>query len=545
MPLGGLGEIGMNCMAIEQGDDRIVVDCGIAFDGRGLGVDVLRPDWSWLASEPEKLRALVLTHGHEDHIGAVPFFLREFDVPVYGPPYALSLVRERLAELPPKTPPVLHETVPGGRYPIGPFEIEPFRVTHSMPDCTGLVIRSPAGVCVHTGDFKLDDAPTDGQTFDAARLEEIARSEGVALLLSDSTNSIAPGSSRGERLVGERLETLVREAEGRVIVSLFASNVHRLRALAAVARATGRRICCIGRSLETHARLARAHGHLDELEAVRIPRELARTTPRDRLIVLATGTQAEPAAALARLAADAHPDLRLESGDRVIHSARIIPGNERAVYDVINALVRRGVEVRWAAMDPDVHVSGHAHQEEQRRMLEIVRPQAFLPIHGTYVHLKRHAEIARETGVGEIAIVENGGVVELEGGTLREAGRVPHGRVYVARGGAPLSERVLKDRALLAELGVAVVTILVDGAGRPVGELDLLTRGVVHEEDDAEVLDEACDYVFDALARARRFIERPDEEALELEARRALKRFFARRLGRKPLCYAVVMRVPT
>lgn len=544
VPLGGLGEIGMNCMAIEQDGTRIVVDCGLSFDGRGLGVDVLHADFRWLTAAPERLAAVVLTHGHEDHIGALPYLLRECPVPVHGPPYAIALARERLSEHAPEALELLHEMRPGDRVMLGPFEVEPFRVTHSMPDCTGLIIRTAHGVVVHSGDFKIDPAPTDGEAFDFDRLARLRDEEGVRVLLSDSTNAVVEGSTGPEQSVADHLYELVADAPARVVVSLFASNVHRIRALADVAARTRRKLCLLGRSLEMHARLAEPAGYLPDLSRVRIPPELAQGTPRDRLLVLATGTQGEPPAALTRIARDSHPELRLEAGDRVIHSARIIPGNETLVHEVINLLERRGIDVRWARIDPAVHVSGHAHRGEQRALIEHLKPRSFFPVHGTLLHMRRHAELARECGVPDTLTVENGTVVELDEGGLRKAGRVPVGRVYRERG-VQVPERVIRDRALLAELGVAVVTILVDDRGRPLGACDLLTRGVVHEDRHQRMLDDACDAVFEALESARWVVERPSEDDLEIEAKRALKRFFARRLGKKPLCYAVVLKHPS
>jgi ribonuclease J len=544
-PLGGLGEIGMNCMALEHEGSCIVLDCGVTFDDRGLGVDVVHADLTYLAEREDRVEAIVLTHGHEDHIGAVAFLLAAVDVPVYGPPYAIALVRERLAEGQrgrPASQPRLHEIRPGDRVHLGPFEVEPFRVTHSMPDCCGLILRTPQGVVVHSGDFKIEDDPTDGETFDLERLRAVRDAEGpIRLLLSDSTNSFAEGRSGGEREVAQHLLEVVRSAENRVVVSLFASNVHRIRALVHVALETDRRLCLLGRSLDTHGRIGEAQGYLDDLARVRIPRDEARHLPPERLLVGATGTQGEPRAALARLAADTHPDLSLAAGDLVIHSARLIPGNEKNVYDMLNTLERRGIETVWRALDAGVHASGHAFRGEQRILLDAVRPESFLPVHGTFMHLKRHAEVARECGVEDVVVVENGTPVELDEAGLSIGERFEVPRVHRSRG-ETVDPLVLKDRRLLAELGVAVVTILADDEGRPTGDVDILTRGVVHEDENQELLDDACDYVFKAMKRARYRVDRPTDDDLELEARRALKRFMGRRLGRRPLCYAVVLR---
>lgn len=543
VPLGGLGEIGMNCMAVETGGRRIVLDCGLAFDGRNLGVDTLHADFGYVLDEPERLEAIVLTHGHEDHIGAVPHLLAARAVPVYGPPYALSLLKEKLAwDGPPGLEADLRPIRPGEAFTAGPFEIEPFRVTHSMPDCTGLIFRTPAGVVVHSGDFKIEEAPTDGEGFDFDRLARLRDEEGVRLLFSDSTNSVTDGTTGTEAEAHASLEPLIREAEGRVVVTLFASNVHRLRALTEIAKVTGRKLCLLGRSLQMHARLGALHGYLDGLDAVRVPRDKARALPREKVLVLATGTQGEPPAAFARLANGTHPDLELEPGDRVIHSARIIPGNEKEVHHLINALERRGVEVIWKRIAPGIHVSGHAHRDEQRRLIELLRPRSFVPVHGTYLHLRRHGEIAEACGVEDVLVVENGAVVELSPERMEVVGAAATGRVYRERG-QEISERVIKDRALLAELGVAMVSVVVDDRGRPLGPVDILTRGVLHEDENEDMLDDACDYVFEALTRSRRVQERPDDETLEIEAKRALKRFFAKSLGRKPLCYGVILRV--
>jgi len=533
----------MNCLVLEERGRRLVIDCGLTFDDRGLGIDTIHADLSWLEERPEALDGIVVTHGHEDHVGAVPHLLERCSAPIFGPPYALGVLRERLAQhggL--DAAPTIRAIAPGDRIEIGPFEIEPYRVTHSMPDCTGMIVRTGQGVVIHSGDFKIEDDPPDGEGFDWARLERLRDEEGVRLLLSDSTNALSEGSTGAENDVAERLEAIVRDAPHRVVVTLFASNVHRLRALARIAKRTGRKLCLLGRSLDMHARIGAEAGYLPDIDAVRIPRELARSIPRDELLVLATGTQGEPPAAFARLAHGRHPDLDLEPGDRVIHSARIIPGCENNVYPLFNALARAGIEIVWRRLDPGVHVSGHAHRGEQRRLLEALRPASFIPLHGTYVHMQHHAELARGVGIDDVLVIENGTVVEVEADQpLRIAGEVPTGRVHRERG-QPLDPRVLRDRSLLAELGVAVVSVAVDGRGRPTAPLDLVTRGVLVEDDNEDMLDAACEYVHRALERHRYVVDRPDLDDVEQVARRGLKRFFSKHFHKKPLCYATVIR---
>lgn len=533
----------MNCLVIEHGDDRLVIDCGLTFEGRDVGVDVTHADFHWLEERRDTLRGIVLTHGHEDHVGAVPYLLEVCRAPIYGPPYALGVLAERLAQHPQgQEDHEIHAFKPGDRISLGGFEVEPYRVTHSMPDCTGLILRTPQGVVVHSGDFKVDPEPTDDEVFDFPRLERLREEEGVRLLLSDSTNAITEGSTGTELSVAERLLEIVQEAENRVVVTLFASNVHRVRALAEIARRTGRKLALLGRSLRMHAKIGADTGYLPNLDDVLLPPDKLGRLPRNQVLALATGTQGEPPAAFARIARDDHPDLRVEEGDLVIHSARIIPGCENAVFPLINKLERRGVTVLWRAVAPDIHVSGHAHRGEQRKLIETLQPASFLPVHGTYLHLRAHAALAEECGVEDTLIAENGAIIELNGGPLSIAGHTTTGRVYRERG-RELDAQVLKDRRLLAELGVAVASLVIDEAGRPVAPIDILTRGIVHEEHEEALLDDACDYVHDALMRMRWVEDRPDEDDVEQAAARAMKRFFAKRRSKKPLCYAMATRI--
>jgi ribonuclease J len=555
LPLGGLGEIGMNCLALEQEGEVLVVDCGVTFDGRGLGVDVIHADFA--ALDPYHLAGIFVTHGHEDHIGAIPYLLKRFHAPVYGPRYALGLVRERAAEHEILDHVDLHEVTPRTRVRVGPFEVEPIRVTHSIADSTALAIRTAAGLVVHTGDFKFDEAPPDGETFDVERFEELSR-EGVRLLFSDSTNIDARGPTGSEEGVGQALEAIVAGARQAVVVGMFASNVHRLRLLGDIARRHGRRIVPLGRSVSTHARVARStarstgeHSGAPYLEwpsDLVWPAERARELPRGAILGVATGTQGEEAAALSRLGRGEHPSFDLAAGDVVVMSSRVIPGNEREVMQVMGNLLRRGVELRSWWSDRAVHVSGHAHHDEQARMIAMVRPRAFIPVHGTLHHMLRHAALATELGVPEVCVLENGDRAELDETALRKTGRVHAGRVHVfAR--RVLPPGVLRERAALAAHGTAHVVVVVDAVGRPAGEVSLVTRGVLDETVDAHLLAAARHEVLAALEDggaggdgAGSGPARTDAELAE-GARQAVRRSLGRVLGFKPVTTASVLRL--
>jgi len=552
IPLGGLGEIGMNCLALEQGGEVLIVDCGVTFDDRGLGVDVIHADFS--ALEPYRVAGVFVTHGHEDHIGAIPYLLKRFDAPVFGPRYALGLVRERAAEHEILGHVALHEVTPRTRIRVGPFDVEPIRVTHSIADSTALAIRTDSGLVVHTGDFKFDEAPPDGETFDVERFEELSR-EGVRLLFSDSTNIDAKGPTGSEEGVGHALDEIVAGAKQAVVVGVFASNVHRLRLLGDIARRHGRKLVPLGRSVSTHSRVARSTSrstgehagepYLEWPSDLVWPADRARELPRNAVLGVATGTQGEEGAALSRLARGEHPAFDLAVGDVVVMSSRVIPGNEPEVMRVMSNLLRRGVELRSWWSDRAVHVSGHAHRDEQRRMIEMVRPRSFVPVHGTLHHMLRHAALARELGVPDVCVLENGDVGELGEGPLRKTGRVASGRVHVfARRALPPS--VLGERAALAAHGTAHVVVPVDAAGRPAGEVSLVTRGVLDETADAHLLaaarNEALAALEELVARGGGAIVRSDTELGEA-VRQAVRRALSRALGFKPVTTATVLRV--
>jgi ribonuclease J len=528
VPLGGLGEVGMNCLAIEQGGEVVLIDCGVTFDDRGLGVDVIHPDFDALEAYRGRIRGIFLTHGHEDHLGAVPHFLKRFDVPIWGPAYSLELLRERAHEHEILRYAQLHVVRPREKHVVGPFTIEPIRVTHSTADATALAIETAAGMVIHTGDFKFDETPPDGERFDVERLRELGDA-GVQLLMSDSTNVDVPGPSGSEEGVRGALHRLVAEASGRVIVGLFASNVHRLKLLGEIAEATGRRIVPLGRSISTHARVAERTGYLAWPSSLTMSAERAGELPRHKILGIATGTQAEANAALGRMSRGEHP-LALEPGDHVILSSRVIPGHEPEVGALESAFLRRGVLVTTRSIDPGVHVSGHASRQEQSRMIDLVRPRSFIPLHGTRHHLVRHAALAEGLGVGDTLVLENGdvGLLDRSTDTLRRDGRWATGRVHLGFGKAVDGE-TLKERSTLAAEGVVFAAVPVRD-GRIDGAIQLQARGVLAEPALGEVL------VMAALEAERAGAElhgRQPDAALKDAVRLAVRRVVSRVVGYK------------
>ncbi len=522
VPLGGLGEIGMNCFALEQSDGILVVDCGTAFPHVDLGIDVIHADYSWLVERAERVSGVFITHGHEDHIGGLPYLLSGLDVPVWGPPHALGLARRRLAEhdfLPGDVP--LNVAIAGERYQVGPFEVEPVRVAHSIVEASALRIATAAGTVVHTGDFNFDPDPPDGEPSDEARLRAIG-DEGVALLLSDSTNVDVTERVGSEKSVAEALAQLIAGADQCVFIAMFASNIQRLIMLGDIAQQTGRKICLLGRSLNTQVEVATAIGRLAWPSDLRVAAEQARSVPREQLLVLAGGSQAEPNSAMARLAQGTHQHMSVEAGDTVVMSSRIIPGNDRLIFDMMCDLMRRGARVHTRGSDPGVHTSGHAGRSEQRHMLELIRPRAFVPVHGTLHHLTHHAELARSLGVEQVEVVENGTPVRLADGRLHVEDPVPHGRVNVALGGSELSDETLRRRAELARSGVVSVVLALDDALQVVAGPSVRARGVPGVDDEPAALAAIADEVVRTLDRVRGWRGLELEDELRRGARRAV-----------------------
>ena len=483
VPLGGLGEVGMNCLALRAVDadgelSVLVLDCGITFPEEDLGLDVIHPDFRGLEDQGEKVRAIVLTHGHEDHIGAVPYLLRRLKLPVYGPAHALALVRRRLDEHKVARSAVdLRTVAPGEQLTIGPFRIEPVRVAHSIAQATALCIDTPAGVIVHSGDFNFDPAPSDGEPTDESRLSEIG-DRGVALLMSDSTNIDRRDEGGAESIVKERLSELISAAPGRVVVSLFSSNVQRLISLGQIASAVGRKICLLGRSLSNHLAVATPLGLLDWPSDLMIAPEQLSSYPPSELLVLAGGTQGESAAAMTRLAEGSHSSLKIDSGDTVILSSRIIPGNERLVSRMISSLLRLGVSLHTSRTDPAVHTSGHATRSEQAKMIKLLRPRHFLPLHGTLHHLRAHGALASSLGVSGVRVVENGHGLCLSSDGLTDGLRVPAGRVHIARGGEGIDEAAIGQRRWLGRTGVVSLAAAISVDCLEVRDLSLQCEGL-------------------------------------------------------------------
>jgi ribonuclease J len=541
VPLGGLGEIGMNCLAIEQHDGILLVDCGITFPTSDLGIDVFHPRFDYLLARSDRVLGLVITHGHEDHIGGIPYLLGAVDAPVYAPAHSLELARQRLLEHGFDLKELdLYTTRAGRAFEIGSFAVEPIRVTHSIADATALAIRTSAGLIVHTGDFKIDPSPPDGELTDKERLRELGH-EGVDLLLSDSTNVDSEGASSSERDVGAALSEIVTRARGRVVLGIFASNVQRLRMIGEIAERTGRRVCLLGRSVVNHVRAAAAVGRLAWPSHLVVPPDVAAAMPRERLLCVASGTQAERMSALTKLATGTHPTLKLDEGDVVVLSSRIIPGNDRAVFDMMASFLRMGVELVTRITDRRVHASGHAHRDEQLEMIELTRPRSFVPVHGTLHHLTRHAELARDAGVDGVLVAENGDVVELaRSKPLERVARTKVGRV-AAHGGEQVSDEVLRERAQLGRAGIAFVSLVLDRNSALASAPSVLARGVV-EPALKDALRGAQAAVTRAVAESPAKVRASDDEVGEI-ARLAARRSIEGQTGHRPVVVVSVTRL--
>jgi len=482
IPLGGLGEIGKNMTAFEYGSDIIVVDCGMGFPDEDMyGVDIVLPDFSYLKRNADRLRGIILTHGHEDHIGAVPYVLKELDVPLYTTPLTAALIELKLEEHDLLYNTQIFTKKAGSTFRLGSFVIEFIHVNHSIPDSVALAITTPIGTIIHTGDFKIDVTPISGGMIDLVRLGQLGN-EGVLALLSDSTNVERAGHSESESRVGEGFDKLFKGCDKRIIITTFASNVHRLQQIINVAAKYKRKVGITGRSMENVLRVASVLGYMDIPENVMVDIDRINSLPREQVVIISTGSQGEAMSALYRMAFSEHKQIRVDAGDRVIISASAIPGNETTISRVIDELFHKGAEVIYDR-NTDLHVSGHACQEEQKMMLALVKPKFFMPVHGEYRMLVKHAQLAREMGVQprNIVIAENGQVIELSKKSMKLEDSVTAGAVLVDSGMGKVGSVVLRDRHRLAEDGMIVVVLPYSSEDHTLlTEPEIITRGFIY-----------------------------------------------------------------
>lgn len=543
--LGGLGEVGRNMACLELDGEVLVIDAGLSFPTEEMpGIDLVLPDWQYLRERRDRVVGVVLTHGHEDHMGALPYILKEMPLAIYGTPLALALLRPKLEEHRVVERASLEEVNPGDEVRIGPFTTRFHRVTHSIPDGVAIAIDTPMGTILHSGDFKLDPTPIDEQPTDLQGIAEEA-TRGVHLFLSDSTNAEDPGTIPSERTVGPKLLEIFRQGERLIVAACFSSHVHRVQQICDAARAVGRKIAFLGRSMHTVVREGRALGYLDVPDEDIVDIEELKDHPPEEMAVVCTGSQGEPLSALALMAAHEHKWVKLKEGDLVVIAASFIPGNETAIHRTIDGLYRTGAEVYHSKIAP-VHVSGHAAADELQFMLSLVRPRWFIPVHGERRHLSRHARLARGVGIPpeNILIVEDGDVVEITEDLVKVADRVQAGMTLVdGLGIGDVGDVVLRDRRKLAGDGFVVVVLAADAhTGEVVGEPDIITRGFVHDETSAEMLEEAKQRTLASLEEVADE-EVGDPQILRQHIRRTLGRYFSEAIRRKPVIVPVIMEV--
>ena len=547
VPLGGLGEFGMNSMAIRYGDDIIVVDAGMMFpDAELLGVDIVTPDFAYLEEHRDKVRGLVLTHGHEDHIGGIPFLLSQMSLPIYGTPFTLALVERRLEEHELLKEARLHRVKPNDKIQLGPFEIEFIRVTHSIVSAVALAITTPLGVIIHTGDFKVDPTPTDNELFDLHTLADYGK-RGVLLLMSDSTNVNRPGYTESERAVRPRFEDIFNRAEGRLVISCFSSSIHRLQMILELSHEFGRKVAFLGRSMNSVTEISHGLGLLSIPDGVLLRPQDIMTAPKHKVCVVASGTQGEPMSALSRIAVDNHKNLSVENGDTVVLSSRIIPGNEKAIGRMMNHMARRGAEMIYGNMNPPVHVSGHASAEELKLVLNLVRPRYFIPIHGEYLQMAKHASLAHHllsAGLERTFVLETGETVEIDDTGARMGPKVAVGRVCIDSGSLDevVEDIIIRDRRHLSEDGFVIPIIAINKhTGKSESLPELVSRGFV-SMDDGFLMQEARQVVARTLETSSAE-ERTDWGVMQEKIRADLRRYLNKQTQRRPLIMPVILEV--
>jgi ribonuclease J len=544
-PLGGLGEIGKNITAIEYKDEIIVIDCGVAFPEEDMyGVDLVIPDISFLLNNKSKVKGIFITHGHEDHIGALPYVLKQLNVPLYGTRLTLGLVELKLKEHNILSECELNVVESGDTIALENIKVEFIRATHSIAGACSLAIHTPIGTIVHTGDFKIDYTPIDGQMMDLDRLARLG-SEGVLLLLADSTNVERPGYTVSEKVIGEAFNKIFAKAEGRIIVASFASNIHRMQQIVDASIELGRKIAFSGRSMEKVSQLAMELGYLHIPEGNHIGVDEIHKYANENITVITTGSQGEPMSALARMSTGTHKILKVEPGDCVIISASPIPGNEKFISRVINALFKKGADVIYDALE-EVHVSGHAHQEELKLMHALVKPKFFIPVHGEYRHLRHHAHLAQKLGMdsSNIIILETGEVLEVTKDEIKKAGRVPTGAVMVdGLGVGDVGNIVLRDRKHLAEDGILTVVVTIEKEARSIlAGPDIITRGFVYVKESETLIHETRDLVRKELERC---LDDGITEWVVIKSsiKNTVGRFLYEKTKRRPLILPIIMEI--
>ncbi len=543
IPLGGLGEIGCNMMVVEIGEDIFIIDAGLMFpEEYMLGIDFVIPDFSYLKDKKDHVRAILLTHGHEDHIGALPFLLQEINVPIYGTSFTLALVERKLQEYELTSPARLRRIHPRDVLTIGDVKFEFIGVNHSIAQGVGLAIQTPAGTIIHTGDFKIDQTPLGDGMIDLNRFADYG-DRGVLLLLSDSTNADYEGFSLSERSVKKRLEKILADSTGRVIITVFASNIRRMQGILEACAKLDKKVALIGRSIVDNIESATNLGILSVPDGLLIDiREIKNFEP-SRVTMITTGSQGEPYSALSLMATNAHKHVQIQPGDTVIFSSRFIPGNERAITRIINQLYRKGAEVVYEQVK-NVHTSGHAYQEELKMMLNLVKPRFFMPVHGEVRLLAKHINLAESIGMPResLLLAEDGDIIKVSPDHIKKEGKAPAGKVFIdGKGVGDVGTLVLRDRKHLSEDGLVVILSVLDGEnGELVNEPNIISRGFIFEEFHQEMLQEARDLVKETILNANN-AQRRDPGDLQSEISKVLKRFFNTRLKRRPMILPIVL----
>ncbi len=544
IPLGGVEEIGLNMTVMEYEDDLIIIDAGLMFPEEDmLGVDFVIPDFTYLLENRDKIRGIILSHGHEDHTGALPFLLKEINIPVYATPLTLGLVKEKLLEH--KLENIeLVSVKPRGKITLGAFEIEFIRVTHSIVDGVGFGIRTPVGLIVHTGDFKLDPTPVDGQLMDFHKFSEYGEN-GTLLLLSDSTNAEKGGFTYSEKEVRRSFEDIFSDAKGRIIIATFASNIHRIQQVIDVAAMFGRKVILSGKSIVSNARIALDLGYLRIPQNTWLKLEDLKNLRDEEVVIITTGSQGEPMSVLSRIATKEHKNIQIKDGDIVILSAKMIPGNETSIGRIINHLFRQGAKVIYEKVS-EIHVSGHASKEELKLMLNLVKPRYFMPVHGEYRHKVYHATLAEKTGIPleNIFNLENGDVLEISGEYAHKNGKVTSGRIYVdGKGVGDVQDIVLRDRRRLAHDGIVLIVIGIEKlTGNIVSGPDIISRGFVFEDASQDIINDVKELVYITVKGLESELI-SDKSLLQAKIRSVLKKYLRNTMDRKPMIMPIIFEV--